>query len=128
MDFSELTPEEMPFEYKGKRYVLIEPDGEATVAYRNAVLGSTELRDGKPIRMVGLAEAEPILVQKCVYEVIVDDKTKVETRGRVTMVWVKALPYRVLKKLFEEAKRMGELDDKSEKAKNELSGSTDTSD
>jgi hypothetical protein len=36
LDFSDLTPIEFPFSYKGKKYVLCEASADAASKYRNA--------------------------------------------------------------------------------------------
>jgi len=64
--FDDPTPASCGATIGGVRYTLHEADGTASVEYRNAMLDATELgEDGKPKRLHGLANSDPVLVSRC---------------------------------------------------------------
>jgi hypothetical protein len=109
-DFGSLEPIVVgPFVLRGKKYILREATEGAAVTYRNALLKSTKLGpDGKPTGIDGMAFAEPLLVQQCLFEV---DATGPGTHGPVSLKFVNDLPSRVATQLFETAKKISRLDD-----------------
>src|SRR6516162_4324851 len=60
LDYSDLTPVEVPVKIGGKRYILREASGDAAVRYHNANLKVYRYNDaGKLIGMEGTADTEP---------------------------------------------------------------------
>lgn len=106
LDFSDITTIEMPFNLKGKSYTLREASGSAACQYRNAVMnGMTLGPDGKPVKMEGLADSEPLLVSLCVF----DDR-----QNPIALNKVRSWPNRVVKRLYEKAKKISQLDESPE--------------
>lgn len=119
LDFNDLNPIELPVTLGTKRYVLREAGGGDAIEYRNAQLRATRLGpNGKPVGLDGLADAESLLVSRCLYEAepqtgalrTLTDGTP-DRRYRVAEEQVRELPARVLKVLFAEAKRISQLDE-----------------
>lgn len=112
IDFDDLEPIEIPVKYRGKMYILKEPTGDVVAKWRNTVLKCTKLTDGKPSQIDGLADSEPLLVSMCLFER--------QESGRGGTGWVdKQVPVNVIrgwqaqvvKRLFDECKRIGQLDE-----------------
>ena len=100
---------EIPFLVKGKNYILREASGETAVVFRNAQIECTTMGpEGKPKKFEGVADVEPLLVSRCSWEQTTDGKEK-----PVSIATVKSWPSRVQKKLFNDAKRISELDESS---------------
>ncbi len=104
LDFSDISPIEIPVTGPDQRsYVLKEASGEAAAKYRNAILGCTRLSpEGKVSSVQGVASVEALLVASCLY----NDKGSLVQRSVIDK-W----PSRVVKKLFEKAKEISELDE-----------------
>jgi len=96
---------EIPITIGGEDYVLREASGDAGCKYRNALLACTTLTDGKPSRIEGMADVEPLLVSLCLF-----------TQGGrpVTVPKVRSWPSRVVKALFEKIKEISDLDEEEE--------------
>ena len=114
LDFSTLEPIAVPVRYGGKSYTLREATGGAAVKYRNAMLACARLGpDGKPVSVSGLADLEPMLIASCLFDEQgkpVPDKT------------VREWPSRVLRQLFETAKRISGLDEGETPAPSDANG------
>lgn len=103
-DFGDLAPIEVPCTIGGKKYTLREASGDAACKYRNALLKATKLgTDGKPTSIDGMADAEPLLVSLCLF-------TAENTAVPVQVV--RSWPQRIQKRLFDEAKRISQLDER----------------
>jgi SpoU rRNA methylase family enzyme len=109
-DFADLMPQAVPLTLGGKRYVLREASAAAAARWRNAVLRSTKMDNGKVVSVDGLADAEPLLVSLCVFEVAADGVEK-----QVPLDTVRSWRASVVKALFEKAKAISELDEKDTK-------------
>ncbi len=94
-DRDDLEPKSKPVRYKSKSYVLREAGNSAVVAYRNATAKSTKMVDGKLSGFDGLAEAEPLLVSKCLFE------AKDGQDHPVSIEFVKSMPNRFVKPMFD---------------------------
>jgi hypothetical protein len=109
LDFSDLTPIEFPFSYKGKKYVLCEASADAASKYRNALLKNAKPGpDGRLASYGEMAEAELVLVAGCLFEAY-PDKDGAEKRRPVTVQQLREFPNRVTKPLFERAQKISEL-------------------
>lgn len=107
ISFDDLTLREVPVRLGGTRYLLREASGGAACGYRNAVLRATKLGpDGKPASFEGLADAEPVLVAGCLFE-----ETPAGPRP-VPLATVRGWPAKVVKRLFLEAQKLSELDER----------------
>lgn len=113
-NFDSLEEIRIPVSIEGQKYVLKEADGEAAVLYRNATMKSFKLgSEGKPQSIDGLAEAEPLLVSKCLFKLVENRDTGEIKEAAVSLVWVKKLKNRILKPLFEKAQEISGLKDDS---------------
>ena len=123
LDFSDLTRVEVSVTVGDKQYTLREATGDAACRYRNALLKCTELGpEGKPVRVIGMADVEPLLVSLCLFN---------EQNKPVHVNTVRSWPARIQKALFEKTKEISNLDDEEEDeeaVKNEQSEMTDGSD
>ena len=109
-DFFDLSVREVPVGILGKRYLLREASEGAAARYRNAMLKATKLGpDGKPISLDGMADAAPLLVSLCLFEVY--EHQGVSKDRPVLLSTVVSWPSRVVKPLFEKAKEISELDE-----------------
>lgn len=110
IDFGTLEEIEIPVKIKGKdgkvrEYILREASGEAVVQYRNAMFQRTTLGpEGKPTKLQGFGDVEPLLVSLCLFETTANG-----TERNVPVTVVKAFPGRVQKKLYETALDISDL-------------------
>lgn len=119
LDFRDLQPQSIPVPIGKECYRLFEASGDAARVYRNSVLRSTKLGpDGKPVSVEGLADAEPLLVSKCLYKADGDFNVPTDGNGwptdptklvhqNVIMRW----PQRVQKGLYDWVMRVSGLND-----------------
>lgn len=107
IDFDNLELIEVPVKYKGKRYVLVEPDAEAARVYHNAVAATARLVDGKYTGVQNAGDVEPLLISKCLFE-LYDDKGETKRRP-VTELQIRKLPNRLTKRLYDIVMEIGEL-------------------
>ena len=88
----------------GRHYTLKEATADVAAKWRNTILRSAKIsQDGKLQSMEDVAYSEPFLVSMCLYD----------EKGPVPVQIVRSWPARVVKALFEEAKKLGDLDEKS---------------
>jgi hypothetical protein len=105
LDLDSAAPIEVPVKYKGKDYLLREADADTGVAYRDLVQQSYSYNpDGSLARLDGMNRCAILLVTGCLKEVL-RDGSEVKL-GRVSEGFVKALPDKALRKLFERAKEI----------------------
>ena len=108
-DFDSHETIEIPFTINSRNYVLREASGETACVFRNAQIACTTMGpEGKPKKFEGVADVEPLLVSRCSWEQMADGKER-----SVPIATVKSWPSRVQKKLFNDAKRISELDESS---------------
>lgn len=103
----DLKVTEIPVKIGDKDYTLREADARAAMEYRNAALKSFRMgQKGNPEQIVGdgIGGMEPLLVSLCLYE-----KRDDGSMGRVSEALIRSWPSRVVKSLFEEAKRISDL-------------------
>ncbi len=102
----DLSVIEIPVNIENKKYILREASGAAACSYRNAMIECTQLGpDGKPTKLKGIANVEPLLVSLCLF----DDKNK-----RVPVATIQSWPSRIQKTLFDKAKEISELGEEEE--------------
>ena len=100
---NDMSVREIPFKIKGENYILREASGSAIAAYKNARLEKMTLSDtGKPKTVKGMGDVEPLLVSLCSFQA--------ETNQQVPLQTVLSWPGRVVSKLFDEAKKISEID------------------
>ena len=94
-----------------KKYVLYESTGEAASKFRNYLIADATFVDGKVSKVGKVANAEPLLVSLCLFELV--EKDGVETERPVPEAVVKKWPARVQKALFNRIKEISDLDEQS---------------
>lgn len=129
--FNQLDPIQVPVKLGNTWYILLEASGGAAVQYRNAVLRSQRMDDGKLAGFDGLADAEPFAVSLCLYKAIhegnqADGKPKLklprdkddnpDPAHLVPEATIRGWNNRVQKVLFERLQEISELDDKGDEA------------
>lgn len=98
MVFDDLAPIEVPITIGKKKYVLREALADACIKYRNAISkGSTHDRDSGKVIVGEIANAEPIVVAACLFQVFDPNKPP----RPVLMSEVLGFKGEVLKKLFD---------------------------
>lgn len=104
LDFSDSEFRSIDVKIGEKEYVLQEASGDAVCIYQNAMTkGVTLNSDGKPEKISGLADADPLLVSHCLFD----------SRGNsVPVMFVRSLPNRIQEALVKELKEMSGLTDK----------------
>jgi hypothetical protein len=112
--FEELEPKHVDFPIGGKPYRLKEATGAAAVEWRNASIKAAKMRNGKVIGMEGLADTEPLLISKCLFQLVEKDgKTKeVPVTRHTIMSW----PARIQKRLFDMVTEMSDLKEETTEA------------
>lgn len=104
--FDSLDLIEVPVTLAGKKYVLIEADGETAAGMKNRIIRSSKVSDeGKVTLGDGIADAEAFLVGQCLY------RDESGGRTRIGEATVRSWPARVVKALYERARQISGLDD-----------------
>lgn len=104
LDFSNITPVEIPTIIGGENYVLKEATGEVAKLFQNARLNKVKFEDGKPTSIGNIAEIEPYLVSLCIFKVV--DGRHVAVTQKTVESWL----YRIQSKLYDTAKKISDLD------------------
>jgi len=68
LDFSDLTPYCLPFEYEGVRYELREPSCLAKKKFSNERLARVSFKGGETTSARDMGDLEPILLSLCVFK------------------------------------------------------------
>ena len=118
-DFSEVVFEEVDVVTPDKmQCVLRQASGEAAIKYRKQIMSGMRMADGKVGGNVdSMAAGEPLLVHLCLY--FKDDNN---ANKRVPLATIEAWPYPVMKKLYDKAMEISDLnpaDDDEEQRGNE---------
>lgn len=101
--FDDITPIEEVVYIGGEEYILREISGDAAVRYDNARIACTVYEDGKMVRMVGLADLEPMLVSLCLF--MRDGKT------HVSETTIRSWPSRVQSALYARAREVSGMNE-----------------
>lgn len=104
---SELKPQEWKFRVNGKQYILREASAEAGRLWRNANMRGASMKDGRISMPETMADSETVLVQACTFEVFGDP----EKERAVPIQTVRSWKDRIVRDLFERAKKMSGLDE-----------------
>lgn len=97
-------PKSVPVTIGGRKYLLKEATADAAVRYRNAAARAARMTDGKVTGVDGIAEAEPLLVANCLFELRGDGGTG----PLVSVTTIKGWAVRVQKQLFDRIKEMSD--------------------
>lgn len=108
LNFDDLEPIEIPFNLLGQRYLLKEASEDAACRYRNKLMESSTMVDGKTTSIKGMADAEPLLVAFCMFHVTIDNNG-IRNLKQLTLEEVRAFPSRVVKKLFAKIQEISDL-------------------
>jgi hypothetical protein len=121
LDYGDLPPVEIPVKYRGKDYILREASEDTACRYKGAFLAcAKEWQDGKPVRVEGLPDLEPLLVSLCLFEQLADDDPRNQPRKsdgkrlgerQLSPVEVRTWQPHVVKDLYAHAKRISKLDE-----------------
>ena len=117
--FDEETSEEVSVlvHYKGEDYLLTAASGTSASKYKNKQISGVTLKDGKPQKMQGVADADLLLLSCCLYETIAggevsDENPKGLQAGRlVGITIIGSWPNRVVEPLVTRLKRISDLDE-----------------
>ncbi len=101
-DFGDVTFAEVAVVIPGGgECVLRQASGEAAIKYRKQIMGGMRMEDGKVGgNVTSMAAGEPLLVHLCLYDV--DNK-------RVPLTKIESWPYPVMKKLYDKAMEISDL-------------------
>ncbi len=106
-DFGDISVIEVPVKnLYGKNYVLREASEEAAAKWRNYHLRNSKLRDGKIVGLGDVMDGPALLLSMCMYE----QSEKGEKLVNINVV--RGWPARVVKDLFDAAKKISELEEK----------------
>lgn len=111
IDYDNYVPREVPVKYQGRSFILREAKGGPVTAYRNFLIsGMTLGAGGKPVALRGVASAEPLLISKCLFEIVKDPKTETGTREKaLSEADVGQFPNKMQKDLFETLKAISDI-------------------
>lgn len=130
-DLDGLQPIEIRFNLEGKPHVLVEASADSACRWRNEVMKTAKLRNGKVSEVGNLADTEPLLVSLCLFKIEEDGK-QVDgfRRVRYDIKEVRRLPARVVKRLFAKCIEIGNLketpDGEEDPSKKPASATADT--
>ena len=127
LDFSDCDFREEPVKIGKKDYTLQEASGDAKCIHQNAMTKGVTLNSaGKPEKISGLADADPLLVSHCLFD---------DTGTHVSVMFVRRLPDRIMERLVLAVKTMSNMldtkdgeKDAEDSAKNEQESNTTGSD
>lgn len=113
---ADLTPKEIRgIKWKGRNYVLKEATEDAHIKFTNARIRAARMEDGKLTALAGGAEVEALLVSLCLFEIGErpdgSEVLKPVAEQTIRSQW----PPRYIRKLFEEAKRISDIDQPDKK-------------
>lgn len=110
MDFNfSAEPVSIPVTINSKQYILKECSEDAFTAYRNVSQKAMTLVDGKLVSEGG-AEADTLLLQRCLFEVVGEDKPN----PPVKLEFIRGLPRRITKPLYNKLRQMSGFDEDEE--------------
>ena len=102
MVFDSIEPIEIRITIAGKQYILREADDAAVTAYRNSQVRSARVVDGKFTGMGDVANSEPLLLSKCLFEEA--------GRKAVPLAEISKWRHRVTRPLIERLKKISDID------------------
>lgn len=99
-----------PFSIGKRSFVLKECSEAAYTAYRNSINRSVRRsnEDTKLVYQDGGQEADTLLIQRCLYEVVGEKQVP------VTLVFVEELPRKISSKLYDKIREISGMDDEEE--------------
>ena len=119
MNLGDPTPVEVCVTIGSKRYVLCEPTGDADVKYRNALTRHAKLGPSGVAESIGeIADAEPILIANCLFEIQENDSGDIVKRTPVHVRTIRGWREPVQKALFDKLQKIGKPIQDGEEVKN----------
>ena len=109
MDLGTLEPVEVSVTIGGKPYVLREASAADAAAFKNAAMSSARLDDGKVVGIGKAADAEAVLVGRCLHSLQEGGAWK-----PVGESLVKTWPARITAKLYDRARKISGLDESAD--------------
>jgi hypothetical protein len=115
-DFSDLTPRQLKFEWKGVHYILQEAGEGAATSWENARIRSAKWVDGKLVEVTDPASLVPLLVGLCLFKTVKDKPDEIlfgtSTKAPVTIdkAELDQIPSRHVKRMFEWIKKNSNLE------------------
>ena len=110
-DFSDLeTVAEIPFTYKGEKYILKEANSKVGAIFNNEKVARITFKNGKPAGMRLMGDLAAILVHHCT----VVAETGKNVHPSVIAQW----PNKMVEDLYDKAKEISGLQDESDLGKN----------
>lgn len=107
LDFDDLAPRQQSLTINGKAYSLRECDEDGRRQWQNAKYRASRLTDGKLTSIEGMADTDSLLVSLCLFEQVGNSGDNFRP---VPLQNVRKWPPRVVKRLYEAAVQMSELD------------------
>ncbi len=107
----DLTVTEVPVTIAGEKYVLREASGDTACRYQNAQIACMRMTDGQVSKVTAIADTQPLLVSLCLLKLVQKPDSDEVERRLVAISVVRAWPSRVVKDLFETAKRISGLEE-----------------
>ncbi len=101
MEFDSATLREVPITIGEKKYILREADGDAATAWRNAKSEAITLSSkGKPIGAKGIANSDPVLLSRCLFDC---------ENNRIPLKEILSWPDKIQKTLVERLLQISEI-------------------
>lgn len=107
LEFDTLEPTRVPVRIGTTKYILQEADEDTATKFRNLATKGMTMQDGKMSFGSGLGDMEPFLVSRCLWELNEDGSIRRQAPEQLVRSW----PSRVVKPIFDEAKRISLLDE-----------------
>lgn len=110
--YEDLAPIEVPIRIGKDRYILREATADAARKWRNSIMSSTTVVDGKVTAVGNLADSEAYLLSMCLYPVRPDTHGTVSNKP-VHISTILSWPNRIVRPLFERAKVISGLEEET---------------
>lgn len=114
-----------PFKIGPDDYVLVGADEGAHSAYKNATMRGMQViadeKDNKTVTSRGTAEADAILISKCLFKLVNGQRQAVDVK------FVNSLPRQSSKRLYEKVREISGMDEDESSGKGGRSSTPDTS-
>lgn len=127
LSFDDLEPRSLVVMLKQVPHLLVEPSESDVCRWRNAQIREAKMVNGKVAGIGNVADTEPLLVHYCLFQILKPELVEVdgETGNRayngprdgnhirqVPLATIRGWTGRLVGKLFEAVKELGELNDK----------------
>lgn len=119
-DQEDLEIRQLPFDWMGKKYLLMEAPEEAAVKYRNSSLKAAVFNaEGNIVSINDPASVEPPLVAACLFQCEENGELKLGSNKlpvSSSVAFINTLPSRLVRKMFEWVKENSHLDEDTEES------------